>query len=312
MNATPSVLIAGPTASGKSALALEIAARAPSVIINADALQVYGLWRVLTARPSAEEEAQAPHRLYGHVAPGVAYSAGAWLRDLAPVLEEAIQKGLRPIVIGGTGLYFSALTSGLAEIPPIPPDIRKQADELRALGPSGFATLERDDPEIWARIDRQNPMRLQRAWEVYQATGKPLSAWQAETGAPVVDPNSAICVCVDVDRDWLAARIEKRFDLMLEGGALEECEAWIAAGHPMTLPAAKALGAPELIDYIKGNITLDLAREKAIVATRQFAKRQRTWFRSKMRDWRHIDPANSSLSNTAREILGQSPLKPPQ
>jgi tRNA dimethylallyltransferase len=171
------VLIAGPTASGKSALALEIAEASGGVIVNADALQVYDGWRVLTARPGPEEEARAPHSLYGHVPFEAEYSVGDWLRALAPLL----QADQRPIIVGGTGLYFRALTEGLAEIPPIPPEIRAEAEALPA--EDLLSWLRAHDPDTVARIDTQNPARLRRAWEVLCGTGRPLSAWQAETGA---------------------------------------------------------------------------------------------------------------------------------
>lgn len=302
MNAPSPILIAGPTASGKSSLALALAKQHSGVIINADALQVYGLWRVLTARPSPEDEAACPHRLYGHVRPEQSYSVGAWLRDLEKVLDDARSDGLRPIIIGGTGLYFSALTQGLAEIPPIPKDVRAQGDELRQRGAEAFSTLQEDDPETWARIDRNNPARLQRAWEVFRATGRPLSAWQADTSPPLVQLSDTIPICLDVDRDWLGARIDQRFDLMLEQGALEECREWIARGLPMELPSAKALGAPEIIAHLKGEMSLEDARHKATIATRQFAKRQRTWFRSKMGEWEKLDIARLGTKNAAEFV----------
>lgn len=274
------VLIAGPTASGKSGLALQIAEAQGGVIVNADALQVYEGWQVLTARPSAQDLARAPHALYGHVPFEAEYSVGAWLRDLAPYLA-----GKRPIIVGGTGLYFRALTEGLADIPPVPPQVRAEADglSLRAL----LIEVERHDPEILVRIDTANRMRVQRAWEVWRATGKPLSAWQAETGRPLL-PLAQTCPLVLMpDRDWLAERIVQRFDLMLEGGALEEARAnlprWNRAGG-----AAKAIGAPELMAHLRGEMTLEAAREAAIIATRQYAKRQRTWFRARMRAWRPV------------------------
>jgi len=296
------ILIAGPTASGKSALALELAARHDGIVINADALQVYGHWRVLTARPSQEDEGLALHKLYGHVAPEVPYSVGAWLRDLAGVLDEAKRLEQRPIIIGGTGLYFTALTQGLAEIPEIPADIRAVGDRMRAEGAAAFAELERDDPTTWARIDRNNPARLQRAWEVLHATGRPLSAWQADTRDPLIDLRSADAICLDVDPNWLGVRIDQRFDLMLEDGALEECNSWIARGLPMSLPAAKALGAAEIIAHLKGEISRDEARRLATIATRQFAKRQRTWFRSKMGDWQKLDIAKLGLAEAVQAI----------
>lgn len=298
------ILIAGPTASGKSALALDIAARMNGVIINADALQVYGLWRILTARPSPAEEAQAPHRLYGHVPVEQPYSVGDWLRELDHVLAEAQTARQRPIIIGGTGLYFSALTEGLAEIPPVPEDIRARGNAMRAAGPGAFADLEDRDPKSWARIDPQNPARLQRAWEVLEATGRPLADWQDATPPPRLALNDTVPICLNADTDWLNTRIETRFDQMVDAGALEECKAWIAAGHPMSLPSAKALGAPELIAYLKGDIPLDQALTDAKTATRRFAKRQRTWFRARMRAWHQI-----TLGPTAPDPLPQTALE---
>jgi len=275
------VLIAGPTASGKTALALEIAARQGGRIINADALQVYDGWRVLTARPSPEEEASAPHALFGHVPFDADYSTGQWLRDVIPLLEG----GPRPIIVGGTGLYFAALTEGLADIPATPPAIRAEADAMEPA--KMLAELDREDPEIAGRIDRQNPMRIQRAWEVLRATGRPLSAWQADTPSPALPLDQAEPLLLDADRDWLAERIARRFDLMLKGGALEEARAlepvWEQAGG-----AKKAIGGPELIAHIRGQLSLSDAREAAIIGSRQYAKRQRTWFRARMRQWRAI------------------------
>jgi len=272
------VLIAGPTASGKTALALEIAARQGGRIVNADALQVYDGWRVLTARPSPGEEAAAPHALFGHVPFDADYSVGHWLRDLAPLLSA----GPRPIITGGTGLYFAALTEGLAEIPPTPPEVRAEAD---AMAPARMlATLDRDDPVTATRIDRQNPMRIQRAWEVLRATGRPLSAWQAATPAPALPLPDTQPILLAADRDWLADRIARRFDLMLAHGALDEARALEPVWH-RARGAAKAIGGPELIAVIRGEMPLDTAREAAIIASRQYAKRQRTWFRARMAHW---------------------------
>ena len=276
------VLIAGPTASGKSALALRIAETAGGVIVNADAIQVFACWRVLTARPDAAEEARAPHRLYGHVPCDFAYSVGHWLREVAEIL----QGDARPIIVGGTGLYFRALTEGLAEIPPTPPEIRAEADaRLRSDGLE--AMLSDLDVPTAARIDRQNPMRVQRAWEVLRATGRGLADWQDDTPPPLLPLDATTPLLVEAGKDWLNARIARRFDKMLDQGALDEARAmlprWDAA-----LPAAKAIGAPELIAHLRGELTLDAAREAATVATRQFAKRQRTWFRARMGGWTRI------------------------
>lgn len=277
------VLIAGPTASGKSALALEIATRQGGVILNADAIQVFANWRVLTARPSAEDEAQAQHLLYGHIAGNAEYSVGHWLREVTPLLA-----GQRPIIVGGTGLYFTALTQGLANIPATPPEVRALADQ-RLLEEGREALLAELDAETRAAIDTLNPMRVQRAWEVLHSTGKGIKAWQAETPPPLLPLAAAFPVLFDVDKNWLNTRIAQRFDLMLDQGALEEAEANLPDWDPSHL-SAKAIGAPELIAHLQGQMSLDQAREAATIATRQFAKRQRTWFRSKMKDWHAYRP----------------------
>ena len=208
------VLIAGPTASGKSALALRIAQALGGAVVNADALQVWSCWRVLTARPSPEDEAAAPHLLYGHVAPGRAYSVGDWLAEVAGLLEQN-----RPLVIaGGTGLYLTALTSGLAVIPPVPPQIRAEGDAWLARGGlSGM--VEALDARTRAGLDLRNPARVQRAWEVLRATGRGLADWQAETPPPLVAPEAAQRIVLQMDRDRLARRIARRFDAMQIGRA---------------------------------------------------------------------------------------------
>jgi tRNA dimethylallyltransferase len=273
------VLIAGPTASGKSALALRIAEAQGGVIVNADAIQVFANWRVLTARPSAQDEARVPHLLYGHVAGDAPYSVGHWLREVAPVLRS----GPRPIIVGGTGLYFTALTEGLAEIPTLPDHVRPEATaRLRA---GGIAALLADlDEATLARIDRQNPMRVQRAWEVWHGTGRGLAEWQDATPPPLLPLSDTIPILVDAPKDWLNARIAGRFAAMLAEGALEEARANLASWNPDHL-SSKAIGAPELIAHLQGRMTLAAAQEAATIATRQFAKRQRTWFRARMRDW---------------------------
>ncbi len=278
------VLIAGPTASGKSALALEIARTQGGVIINADAIQVYANWRILTARPTSKEEADQPHRLYGHIPGDADYSVGHWLRDLKPLL----QGSELPIIVGGTGLYFTALTEGLADIPATPPDIRAIAD-ARIAEHGHTPLLDELDQQTRARLDVLNPMRVQRAWEVQQATGRGLAAWQDDTPPPLLPLQRTTPILFDVDRDWLNDRIARRFDLMLEQGALDEARANLPTWNPAHL-SAKAIGAPELIAHLRGELTLDQARENATIATRQFAKRQRTWFRSKMKRWRGFQP----------------------
>lgn len=280
------VLIAGPTASGKSALALEIAETRGGVIVNADAIQVYDNWRVLTARPSPAEEARAPHRLYGHVAHDAAYSVGDWLREVAGIL----QGEARPIVVGGTGLYFTALTEGLAEIPATPSEVRAEATARLEAG--GLAALLADlDDETLSRIDQMNPMRVQRAWEVQRATGRGIAAWQDDTPPPLLPPEACARLVVDAPKDWLNPRIERRFDQMLDAGALDEARANLPGWNPAHL-SAKAIGAPELIAHLNGEISLAQAREAAIIGTRQFAKRQRTWFRARMKGWQRLSAGN--------------------
>ncbi|MDQ2088504.1 tRNA (adenosine(37)-N6)-dimethylallyltransferase MiaA [Marimonas arenosa] len=273
------VLIAGPTASGKSALALQIAETQGGVIVNADALQVFANWRVLTARPSDEDLARAPHALYGHVPGDAAYSVGHWLRDLEPYLAG------RAIIVGGTGLYFAALTEGLAEIPPTPAAIRAEADRL-----SREDMLAGLDPETTARIDRSNRARVQRAWEVLRATGRGLAAWQDETPPPRLPLAETVPLLIEAPKDWLNPRIERRFDMMLEMGALDEARANLADWDP-TRPSSRAIGAPELIAHLRGEMTLAEARTAAIIATRQYAKRQRTWFRKRMKHWQRVTMA---------------------
>lgn len=281
------VLLAGPTASGKSAFAIAIARAQGGIIVNADALQVFSCWNVLTARPSPAEMATAPHHLYGHIAQAEPYSVGHWLREVAPLLRAHT----RPIIVGGTGLYFSALTTGLAEIPAIPPEVRAEADQrLHAAGlMAGLAAMIADlDPATTARIDPQNPARVQRAWEVWRATGRGLAEWQAATGAPLLPLAQATALVLSPARDRLAARIDARFDTMMAAGALDEVRAALPHWNP-TLPSARAIGASELVAHLRGDIDLATAVERAKAGSRQYAKRQRTWARSKLAAWRWIE-----------------------
>lgn len=273
------LLIAGPTASGKSALALAVAQAQGGTIVNADALQVWSCWRVLTARPSPADEATAPHALYGHVGPDRAYSVGDWLREVAALVHQG-----RLIVVGGTGLYLTALTQGLAAIPAVPHEIRAAGDALLR-EEDGLARMVRQlDGPTAAGIDLRNPARVQRAWEVLRATGRGLRDWQADTAPPLLAPDDCQRLVIEADRDWLAARIARRFDQMLDAGALEEVRAML----PLWDPArqwARAIGAPELVAHLRGETDLAAAREAAIISTRQYAKGQRSWFRGRMRGW---------------------------
>ncbi len=275
------VLISGPTASGKSGLALAIAEAQGGVIVNADASQIYDCWQVVTARPDAHDLARAPHLLYGHVGYDAMYSAGHWLREVAPLLSGPD----RPIIVGGTGLYFTALTKGLAEIPETPDDLRKTADAIPL-----DALLAALDPETTARIDTNNRARVQRAWEVLHATGRGLAAWHDDTPPPLLPEGSATCIALSSPPDWLNLRIAQRFDMMLDGGALDEIAAMRDRYDP-ALSSCRAIGVPELMAHAQGRITLEAARDAAVIASRQYAKRQRTWQRSKMAHWQWVDPS---------------------
>ncbi len=283
------VLIAGPTASGKSALALAIAEKWDGIVINADALQVYDCWQVLTARPDPGELARAPHALYGHVGRQRAYSVGAWLRDVARVLADNGQK--LPIVVGGTGLYISAIVNGLSDIPEIPVEVRETAEHLR--NKHGFQhllkALAANDPATAARIDTQNPVRVQRAWEVWRATGHGLAHWQEVRPVPLLARADCNAFLIDAPKEWLNPRIARRFREMLENGALAECEAARENWNP-ALPSSRAIGARELMAYLDGDRDLATAISDAEIATRQYAKRQRSWFRARMTDWTRVPP----------------------
>ena len=274
------VLIAGPTASGKSILAMHIAETAGGIIINADALQVFSNWRVLSARPSVEEERRAKHVLYGHVNGQTTYSVGHWLRDIAPHLM--CQE--RPIIVGGTGLYFSALTKGLVDIPTIPQHF-KNLSETRWKAEGLQPLIDELDDETTDSIDIQNPRRVLRAWQVKHYTGKSITAWQKETPTPLLDQRKCTAIVISSPTEWLNRRIAKRFEQMISLGALEEAQENLQL-LPLNVPSLKAIGAAELMACIKGELSLAAAVEKATIATRQFAKRQRTWFRNNMKEWR--------------------------
>ena len=281
------VLIAGPTASGKSALALALAATIRGVIINADSMQVYRDLRVITARPSVEEEAQAPHKLYGHVDAAENYSVGRWLRDAQAAITEAKIAGRVPIVVGGTGLYFMALTRGLAAVPPIPPDIRASVRgrlETEGVAPL-YAELTERDPATAQRLMPGDRARITRALEVVLATGRSLSDWHREGMPAVVDPARAARFFLDLDREELGRRINTRFDTMLATGALAEVERLAARGLNPMLPAMKAHGVPWLIRHLRGEIGLAEAAEGGKRDTKRYTKRQATWFRNQATDW---------------------------
>lgn len=279
------VLIAGPTASGKSSLALRIAEEQGGVIVNADAMQVFDGWRIITARPDDNDLNRAIHALYGHMPFDKDYSVGDWLREV-----ERLLKSDRLIIVGGTGLYLSALTEGLAEIPQTPEHMRKKANAL-----SLAELIEGLDPEVRKTLDLNNRMRVQRAWEVQLHTKKSILQWQRETPRPLVPITEATAICLNAPKEWLSPRIEKRFDLMLAEGVLDEARAMLPKWKAQHA-SSKAIGAPELIAHLKGEISLDETRERVIIASRQYAKRQRTWFRKRMKEWINIDVSSTDLS----------------
>jgi tRNA dimethylallyltransferase len=275
------LLIAGPTASGKSALALEKAMALRGVVINADALQVYSALRILSARPTPEEEARVPHRLYGHIGAEQPYSVASWLAEARREMDAAWEQGLLPIVTGGTGLYFRALELGLAPVPEIPEAVRAH---WRSFPGDLHAELLSRDPAMAARLLPTDRQRLARALEVVDATGRSLLDWQrdGQDQAPLAGV-TVERIFIDVPREELYARAEARFDAMLGAGALDEVRP-LANLDPM-LPAMKAIGLPELVAHLKGDMTLEDATVRAKTATRNFIKRQLTWWRSQMGHW---------------------------
>ena len=290
------VLIAGPTASGKSALALTLAQAAGGVVINTDSMQVYRDLRVLTARPTPDEEARVPHRLYGHVDAAVNCSAGAWVADAAETLASVRAQGLKPIFVGGSGLYFKALTRGLSAVPPIPPEIRSdvrarlERDGVEAL----HAELMRRDPVSAERLNLRDRARIARALEVMEATGRSLPDWHREAQPPLLSPGTFRALFLVPERDALYARIDARFGTMLEAGALDEVKRLAARRLDPLLPAMKAHGVPALIRYWQGEITLEEAAEIGRADTRHYAKRQFTWFRHQLPEFEWLTPEDAA------------------
>lgn len=284
------VLIAGPTASGKSRLALDVARRTGGVIINADSMQVYSGLRVLTARPDDDDLAAAPHLLYGHIDPSVPYSTGQWLRDAAAL--DGQLAGRKAIFVGGTGLYFRALTEGLSAMPDVHEEIRNR---WRArLEEEGPAELHRElaniDPKAASALQPNDGQRIVRALEVIEASGRSILDWQAQKGTSLVDVESAERLLVDIDRDLLRQRINSRFDAMIALGVLEEVRELVARKLDLSLPAMRAIGVPELSAHLEGKSSLSNAVDRAKTATRQYAKRQLTWFRNQLGPgWKAID-----------------------
>jgi tRNA dimethylallyltransferase len=286
------VLIAGPTASGKSALALALAERFSGTVINADSMQVYRDFRILTARPTPQEEARVPHRLYGHVDASENYSVGRWTVDAAQVLAEVEASKRLPIFVGGTGLYFKSLVQGLSEMPPVPAMVRAKvrAEAEGHATPELHAQLAECDLRMASVLRPNDRQRVIRALEVFEATGRSLADWQQGPGKPIIDPKDTLTVFLEIERKLLRERIDSRFDQMLENGALEEVGALKARNLDPALPALKAHGAPALSRYLSGEISREEASSIGKTDTRHYAKRQETWFRHQMKDWPWMKP----------------------
>ena len=283
LNKTRPILIAGPTGCGKSALAIRIATTLGGLIINADAMQVYAGWRILTARPTKNDEMATSHALYGHINNLETYSVGDWLQQIKPLLDGPE----RPIIVGGTGLYFKALTEGLAEIPKIPEKIKTEASDFIKTGRLSDMIGELD-VETRSKIDLKNPVRVARAWEVWRTTGKSITFWHSNTPVAFLNYEKCDAICLHGPTSWLNQRIEERFKTMLRKGVLTEVERNFKKWNP-TLQSSQAIGAAELIDHLSGDLSIEKASELAIIASRQYAKRQRTWFRKRMAAWTNVD-----------------------
>ncbi len=279
----PAIILTGPTASGKSGLALAIARQFDGVVVNADSMQVYDVLRVVTARPSAEDESLAPHRLYGVLSPSVNCSAAMWKDMAAAEMESIWQQGKLPVVVGGTGLYIRTLMHGISPAPDIPEEVRSKTRALLAeMGNAAFhALLEKRDPVMAARLDPANSQRLARAYEVLEASGKSLAEWQALPMQGAV-PARWMTLFLDPPRNILYDNCDRRFVQMIEQGALDEVRALLDRGLDPALPAMKALGVPELAGLLSQNLTMEQAIEQAQRATRNYAKRQLTWFRNQL------------------------------
>jgi tRNA dimethylallyltransferase len=294
------ILIAGPTASGKSALAMALAERLAGTVINADSMQVYRDLPILTARPSAEDEARVPHALYGFVPGSEAYSAARYAADAARTIELARAAGRRPIVVGGTGLYFKVLLEGLSPIPAIPEDVRAHwRREAQRIGATALhALLAERDPVMAARLFPTDPQRIVRALEVLEATGRSLAEWQQLPGEPVLGEEDTLRFVVAPPRDALHRRSDARFEAMMAAGALAEVEALAGLGLDPELPVMRALAVRPLMQLVSGSLTREDAVEAAKAETRQYIKRQVSWIRSNMKSWKALDAQETKTLET--------------
>jgi len=293
---SPAILIAGPTASGKSALAISLARKLGGVVINCDSMQVYRDLRVLSARPSVKEEQEAPHLLFGYVDAACNWSVGLWLADAEKALAQARERRLTPILVGGTGLYFKALTHGLSAMPPVPEAVRRKIRELAQAhaSPQLHEILAAQDPFAAAKLRPSDRQRIIRALEIFEATGRSLREWQeGERPSPLLAPEHCVRLFLAPDRDELRQRIERRFDAMLAEGALEEIRHLAARGLDPSLPALRAHGVPWLLAHLRGEIGLSEAALAAKADTRRYARRQFTWFRHQMPGWSWVSPQDA-------------------
>lgn len=308
-NMKPILFIAGPTASGKSAWACELAKSVGGEIINADAMQVYAELQVLSARPDAGEMAGIPHHLFGHIAGDVRYSTGQWLREVQPVILDVLARGRVPILTGGTGLYFKALGEGLAQIPKVTESAMARAQDI--LDGQGISALrakaEALDPIASARVLGDDPQRLLRIVSVHMETGRALSEWQAQT-RPIILPRFCCRAVLLPERETLYARINARFGAMVENGGLEEAKRVFAKGYDASLPMMKAIGLQQLLPYLRGQMALEAAIELAKRDTRRLAKRQFTWFRGQAKDWEVIE-TQADRARFARNSLSKDTAK---
>ena len=287
MNSLRPILIAGPTASGKSALGLSLARELGGVVINADSMQVYSTLEILSARPTLAQMALAPHALYGFVPARDAYSVGRFVIDAARVIDQAQRARRRPILVGGTGLYFKALLEGLSPIPPIPASIREHwRQRAESIGAQALhAALARRDDAMAARLNPSDAQRIVRALEVLDATGVSLSVWQSKPGVPTIEPDHAVRLVMALARDELRTRADDRFDRMMDDGALAEAAAIDALALDPALPAMRALGVAPLIAAVRGEMAVEAAVQRGKAETRQYLKRQETWIKRHMISW---------------------------
>lgn len=307
MTRVSAILIAGPTASGKSDLALRLARAFDGIVINADSMQVYRDLRILTARPDPADEAMVPHRLFGHVDGAVNYSTGLWLMDVAQALAEIRQARRLPVIVGGTGLYFKALTQGLSVIPPVPEDVRAKVRAQSAGVPAAglYERLEQCDPAAAARLRPTDPQRILRALEVFEATGQSLVSFHDARMAPLLEEKDVFAVFLAVERQMLKARINARFDAMLDSGALQEVADLHARRLDPALPVMRAHGVPHLIAHLEGKISLMEAARRGKLDTIHYTKRQQTFARHQLALFQWAGPeeaATLALEACARTL----------